>query len=493
MNRDFVAFTPRPAHDRRHDERRRTGAFLRSAAAFLVAGGLLAGCGGGGETITSFLFGDGPKAKQTAAKQTAQAVEPAATGLDRKPAAVVEIPPAARKSDTKGDTKRVAKLPEYPACKTVRKPQMISFSRSVHPGQLVTVAAVGDVLLHDSVQKYAAYKKDGFYSLMAPVADLIRAADVAFANLEGPAAEGITKRGRAVRPPKRRYDRQVYTGYPMFNYHPSIAADLKKVGFDVLLTANNHAMDRFAIGADRTVEAIEAAGLRHTGTKHRDALGRPWYATTPVVKDGATYTIAWLGCTYGTNGLPDKAGQVLHCYKQRETVLETVRSLAARPDIHAVFLAPHWGTEYQHKPNKKQQALAREVLDAGATAVIGTHPHVIQPIEKYRTKDGRETLIAYSLGNFVSNQIGLPRRSSAILLLGLAPAASGKLALASVGWIPIWMRKRGGIMQVEAIDRAGDHADRNLKHLVKYLPEENVTAARTAFWAGRACTRLAQR
>ncbi len=342
------------------------------------------------------------------------------------------------------------------------------------------------------MQKYAARKKDGFYSLMAPVADLIRGADVAFANLEGPAAAGITKRGRAVRPPKRLWDKAVYSGYPMFNYHPSIVADLKRVGFDVLLTANNHAMDRYAIGADRTLEAIDAAGLRHTGTKHRGEMDKPWYAITPVVKDGKTYNIAWLGCAYSTNGIPDRAHQVLLCYKQRETVLSTVRKLAARSDIAAVILAPHWGIEYHHKPDKKQQALAHDALDAGATAVIGTHPHVIQPLEKYRTKDGRETLIAYSLGNFISNQIGLPRRSSAILLLGLTPVAGNKLAMASVGWIPIWMRNRGGIMQVEAIDRAGDYAARNLKHLDRLLPQENAVAAQTTYWAGRACTRLAQ-
>src|SRR5690606_19519399 len=97
-----------------------------------------------------------------------------------------------------------------------------------------------------------------------------------------------------------------------------------------------------------------------------------------------------------------------------------IRTLAKRPDVHAILFTPHWGAEYQHTPDAKQKALAREVLDAGATAVIGTHPHVVQPIEKYTTQDGRETLIAYSLGNFISNQIGLPRLSSAILMLGLA-------------------------------------------------------------------------
>ena len=367
----------------------------------------------------------------------------------------------------------------------------IAFRGGGGASELVTVAAVGDVLLHDAVQKFAATRPDGYLSLFRPVADLIRGADIAFANLEGPAAAGITKTGRTTAPPDTLWDDRVYSGYPMFNYHPSVLGALKQAGFDVLLTANNHALDRYAVGADRTIDAIRAAGLKHTGTRRRGGSGEPWYAVTEAAKDGGTWRIAWLGCTYGTNGLTDKHGQVLRCYRDRARVLGTIEALARRDDIDAVMFAPHWGAEYEHAPEPRQRALAVAAIEAGATAVIGTHPHVMQPVEKHVAKDGREGLIAYSLGNFVSNQISLARRSSPILLLGLAPdprqGSKGRLRLAAVGWIPIRVRNRDGAMQVEAIDRAGPEAQRHLDHLNRHLPPGNRMPASADYWRQYAC------
>jgi len=372
-------------------------------------------------------------------------------------------------------------------CAVRSQPGMITFEGKVKVPELITVAAVGDVLLHDTVQRYAMFQKTGFLSLFGPVADLIQGADVAFANLEGPAASGVTKTGRVTAPPPRLWDRWVYTGYPMFNYHPSVVRALKQAGFDVLQTANNHSMDRFAIGVDKTIDVIEAEGLKFTGTRKRGETERPWYTITTTRKNDKDWRIAWLACSYSTNGLPDRHGQVLQCYKHKERVLRTISALSRRDDIDAVMFTPHWGWEYRHGANPRQKALAREAIDAGATAVIGSHPHVMQPVEKYVTESGREGLIAYSLGNFVSNQIGLPRRSSIILMLGLKPAPNGKLQMATTGWIPIWMRNYGGRMQVEAIDRAGPIALRNLFHLRQILPRANQLPASSYFWRQYDC------
>ena len=362
---------------------------------------------------------------------------------------------------------------------------MISFNQTVDPMRMITIAGVGDVLLHDSVQRYASFRKGGFADLFAPVADLIKAADISFANLEGPAAEGISKTGRRVKPSARRYDGWVYSGYPMFNYHPSIVGDLKAAGFDVLQTANNHTLDRYAAGADKTIDAITAAGVAFTGTRKKGDRTSPWHTITPVTQGRRTWNIAWLGCTYGTNGIPDRHRQVLHCYDQRAEVLKTIRALAKRKDVHAVMFVPHGGPEYRHKPDAKQRLLARQALEAGATAVIGSHPHVMQPIEKYVTKDKRETVIAYSMGNFVSNQIGLARRTSAILLLGLKPQGE-KLVMAAMGWVPIWMRNAGGLMQAEAIDRV-KHPKWHRRHLLKHLPAGNLHPPKTPYWTHMAC------
>lgn len=396
------------------------------------------------------------------------------------PAAIAETKPNPAQLQAKNQPKP-AKKKRMTEEKPTPSPKTIAFEKPCAEGPRLRVAAVGDVLLHDMFQKWAAGQKEGFYAALDPVSDIIRNADIAFANLEGPAAEGVASNGKEVRAPATRYDKSVYRGYPMFNYHPSIVTDLKRAGFDVLLTANNHSLDRHQLGVDKTIDAIKAAGLAFTGTRHRQNMTAPWYVVTPVKVGNVTYNVGWLGCAYGTNGVPDRANQVLKCYDQRDEVLENIRALAKRADVHAIFFAPHWGGEYSHKADAQQTALAKDVLEAGATAVIGSHPHVMQPLEKYVTKDGRETFIAYSLGNFVSNQIGLPRLSSAILLLSLGPDGKGKLQMASIGWVPLRMQVRNGF-RVDAIDRlkAPDGRDSRL-HLVRHLPEGNIHPPATPF------------
>jgi poly-gamma-glutamate synthesis protein (capsule biosynthesis protein) len=363
---------------------------------------------------------------------------------------------------------------------------MLTFSTPVVAGQAVTVAAVGDVLMHDPLQSYAAEQPDGFRALLARVTDLLQGVDLTFANLEGPAAANVYNTGREAKDPGTRFDGRVYSGYPMFNYHPSLVSDLKASGIDVLLTANNHSLDRQSLGVDRTIEAIAVAGLPYTGTRHRDAMTAPWYAITPATVGGRTWNVAWLGCTYGTNEIPDRNHQVLFCFEQQDEVLATIRELAARPDIAAVFLAPHWGREYRHDPTDRQRKLAIAALEAGATAVIGTHPHVLEPFEIYRTSDGRETFVAYSLGNFISGQSSLARSSSVILLLALMPNAQGKLSLADIRFIPTRVVPEGRGHFVEAIDRSGS-GQKARAHILEFLPAGNLHPPATPYWTGAAC------
>jgi len=373
------------------------------------------------------------------------------------------------------------------------RPPMIRFSRPFSAEKVLTVAAVGDVLLHDRLQKIAAKRPDGFAELWADLTDLLSAADVTYANLEGPAARDVAPGGRpAKEKPTSRYDGYVYRGYPTFNYHPQLAEALKAGGFDVVSTANNHALDRHALGVDRTIEALEAAGLKYTGTRHRERPEAPWYAVTQVKSALGTHNIAWLACTYGTNDIRDKHKQVLYCYRHREVVLRTIRDLAARDDIHAVMLTPHWGLEYRHWPTRKQRALAHDAIEAGATAVIGSHPHVMQPWERYVASDGREGLVIYSLGNFVSNQLGVPRRSSVIALLGLTPdpAREDKLGVVAARFVPIRMNLKtgaGGVrIAAETVQRSGRGAA-NQAHILEHLPVDNIHPAATPFWSGLDC------
>ncbi|MCG8423633.1 MAG: CapA family protein [Proteobacteria bacterium] len=323
------------------------------------------------------------------------------------------------------------------------------------PGTQVTIAAVGDLLVHHELQRQALKAKNGFVAIWEPVVDLLAKAELTYANLEGPTARGLDRQGNKTPDPGKRFDDKVYTGYPRFNYHPSIARDLVTSGVDIVSMANNHALDRAALGLDRTLDVLDSAGLNHFGAR-RQGTDAPWYVVTEI--NGVA--LAWVGCTLYTNQ-PDKHGQVMHCFKKPDRVTPLVRKLAQTPTIDAVIVTPHMGKEYVPNPGKKEQKLVRKLLDAGALAVIGSHPHVLQPWEKHVTPDGRETFTLFSLGNFCSHQRPLPRRSSMILFLGLTKGHDGVTRVNGARYVPLHVRMEGDMERffVEAIDRAGGPQD----------------------------------
>ena len=351
----------------------------------------------------------------------------------------------------------------------------------------ITMAAVGDVLLHGTFQRWAAEQLEGFFAAMAPVQDLLQGADVTIANLEGPAAANISRGfNRQITPPPSRYDDNAYTGYPRFNYHPSIIRDLQRLGVDVLQTANNHSLDRGSIGIDRTLAAMDEARMPYTGTRRssaRSAAGYRWSTSYTVRRDGRDYRFAFISCSYGTNGIPDPLSQVLQCYDQRAELLAQVRALHADQSNAAVIVMAHWGIEYQPLPDANQTALAQELADAGATAIIGTHPHVVQPEAMLATRDGRRVPVVYSLGNFVSYQIGLPRLATAIYMLGFTPTRDGRLAATMTGWIPL--RMRTGANSVDALDRLSEgEAAPYLTHLLRtFALDRRLPADPAAYWS----------
>jgi len=332
----------------------------------------------------------------------------------------------------------------------------ISFANACTAGPRLTIGAVGDVLLHGPLQKQAVAAKSGdrFSTLWAPIRDLLAAPDVTYANFEGPSAEGVNRAGKAVTDPGMAFDDVVYSSYPMFNYHGALAEDLKSTGVDVVSTANNHSLDRRQLGADRTVDRMRAAGMPFTGTRKRDDGNAAWHTYTTQ----GGFRLAWVACTYGTNGIPDPDHQVLGCWNDQTEMVSLIKRLRAETGVDAVVVTPHWGDEYNANPNRKQRELARTMIEAGATIVFGSHPHVLQPWEKIETRDGREGFVVYSLGNFVSGQNHLPRRSTMLAYVGLTRTSSG-VVINGVSYVPLVMNTRSQVRAVEAIDRAGGSAD----------------------------------
>lgn len=346
----------------------------------------------------------------------------------------------------------------------------IDFSNQCHNDERVSIAAVGDLLFHRRLQVQAYTRTEGFKSLWAPVSHLLKDADITYANLEGPVAPGVRSGGVAVKDPGLRYDNRVYSTYPLFNYHPRVVGDIKESGIDIVSTANNHAMDRGALGAERTIQSLQLGGMPFTGSRLE---GQPRDFARIVETNG--YRIAWLACTYSNNGMPDYKEQILQCYKHQDEVLEHVERLASDPSVDAIFVTPHWGAEYQPYPGGRQKNLAKKILAAGATAVIGAHPHVPQTWEVIEQENGRSGLVIYSTGNFISNQRTIPQRTGMIAWLELCPSNEDKLALAKAEYTPTWVIIDGKGLRVSNNDGSSGkvNSQASLNHITRLLPKNS--------------------
>ncbi|MGY6533929.1 MAG: CapA family protein [Pararhodobacter sp.] len=319
-------------------------------------------------------------------------------------------------------------LSAQPLCRP--DPAAIAARNACAGSARVSMAVVGDVLLHRPLA-WRGYAR-GFDTLWGNTQPWLRAADIAIANLEGPVAPGLARDGRRLPDPGPVFDDVVYTEYPQFNYHPVLIDALRAAGIDLVTTANNHALDRGPAGLAATMDALDARGMAFTGTIRAGAR-RDFVRHVP----SPLGAIAFVGCSYGTNGIPDPHAQVLLCHAQRGELLAAVRTEAARPGTAGVVVLPHWGQEYSHRPTAAQRALAGDLVAAGALAVIGTHPHVAQPVE-WQPGPAGQALVAYSTGNFLAGQAELPRASGLMIWAEICadPRRHGRAVLAGAGYLP---------------------------------------------------------
>ena len=331
----------------------------------------------------------------------------------------------------------------------------------------INIVAVGDILLHEDLQTQATKETHRFQSIWSPVLPIIKNADIAYANLEGPVAFRTDVMGKETENSDFIYDGKAYTSYPQFNYHPYLIDDIASSGFDVVSTANNHALDRRAVGIDKTIDKLNQQNILFSGTR-KQMFGTVDEYEWQTITESKGRKIAWISCTFSTNGIPDKFKQVLMCYTDTTKIINMIKKLNSNPEIDAVIVTPHWGDEYQLKPNQSQIKLGRLFIEEGATAVIGTHPHVIQPWEKYTTKDGREGFIIYSTGNFISGQKPIERSTSTLIKLTLTGEPNSKLKIRGVGHLPLYLF-RNKLSQVNPIF---DY---------KNLPETSVNIWKNAF------------
>jgi poly-gamma-glutamate capsule biosynthesis protein CapA/YwtB (metallophosphatase superfamily) len=286
----------------------------------------------------------------------------------------------------------------------------------------VRLLFAGDVMGHDA-QIAAAQTASGEYDYrhnyqyIKPILDH---ADLAVANLE------VTLAG------------EPFKGYPRFSSPDALADALKGAGFDLLLTANNHACDRGEDGLRRTLRVLDARGLPHTGTF---ASPEDREKTYPLIIDVNGVRLAFLNATYGTNMLKVSTPTSVNYLDEKQMTADVAKAKAANPDF--ILAALHWGVEYQRGADKAQKRLALRLIRLGVDAVVGSHPHVIQEIVTRRHKK-RTRVIYYSHGNFISNQRDRYRDGGMIGHLELVKDEKGTRAV-DWGYTPthVWKRKNG--------------------------------------------------
>ncbi len=281
---------------------------------------------------------------------------------------------------------------------------------------------VGDIMQHDPQLEAAeiipniAYNYESSFKYVKPI---IEKADLAVGNLE------LTLPGQ---PP--------YRGYPQFRAHDDLAAGLKAAGFDVMMTANNHAHDAGKRGLISTIKTLKNNGFYQTGS-FKNQKERSLFYPLMVYKNN--FRLAFLNYTYGINGvkavLPPTTVNLIDT-----TVIKKDLALTQliNPDFVIVFL--HWGTEYHLQESKQQHELATWLFKNGADLVVGAHPHVVQPIKWVDTPSETEQHLAvYSMGNFISGQTTLNTNGGIMVEVELVKnKRTNKTRIANHHYIPIW-------------------------------------------------------
>lgn len=234
-----------------------------------------------------------------------------------------------------------------------------------------------------------SYCYDGYFDAVKPY---IESADFAVVNLETPLGGAP------------------YSGYPMFCAPDSYLDALTDAGFDLMLAANNHCLDRHDKGIIRTISQFEKRSIPYAGIyrnqAHRDSV-------VPVIEEINGFKVAFLNYTYGTNGIERKTPVKID-YIDRAIIAKDVEN-ARNQGAEIIATCIHWGDEYHLIQNKNQENLADYLSNLGVDLIIGGHPHVIQPMEmRYNPKTGKNAFLVYSLGNFVSGMRTTDTRGGAL-------------------------------------------------------------------------------
>ena len=306
--------------------------------------------------------------------------------------------------------------------------------------ETITISVIGDIMCHNTQYKDAYNSKTDTYDfsyVFEDIKEYVESADLSIGNLE------TTLAGKEIG----------YSSYPTFNTPENLATDLAELGIDILSTANNHSLDKGFKGIENTINELDNVGIKHTGTfKNEDEANNLLITEIKGIKIGV------VSYTYGTNGIPVPNGKdfCINLIDDEKIISDLTKMKKENVDITIAIM--HWGQEYQTSPNEEQDRLAKLLIENGVDLIFGSHPHVLQKMEKYDVvlEDGTEKdcFVMYSMGNFISGQVKKNTKQSVILNLEITKHYDGnkKISIDSVKYTPIYMYDKNGTQRYKLLD-----------------------------------------
>lgn len=328
----------------------------------------------------------------------------------------------------------------------------------------ITISSIGDILIHEPVFNDAASKEGyDFSPMLEKVKPYLSAATITTANQES--MIGGVELG--------------LSSYPQFNSPAEVGDALKAAGVNAVTLANNHTLDRGEAAVQNAIRHWETIDMTYVGA-YKDMEDSE---EIRIMETEEGVSAAILAYTYGTNGIPIPDGKdYLVNLIDLEKMSEDIARAKKAADV--VILNLHFGNEYERMPNKEQKELVQFAADEGVHAVIGHHPHVLQPAAWVEGKEGNQTLVIYSLGNFLSNQQELYQRIGGVFNFTVTKKTYGDgvtIELHSPAFLPTYVTFNPNYSDYKVVPmytltdkdlpKAAQHYEEIKAHMSQWLPE----------------------
>lgn len=294
-----------------------------------------------------------------------------------------------------------------------------------------TLTALGDIMCHNT-QYLDAYNNStdsyNFSYVFDDISYYIQNSNISIANLETSFAG----------------EDKGYSNYPRFNTPDSLAYNLKKLGLDVIATANSHSLDYGFEGLSRTLDILESADISHVGTNKTQEE-----QDNVLIKYIKGIKLAFVNYTCNTTNLAISSDKEFCINTSNKDLIKKQIDKAKSQNADIIIAYMNWGNEYTSSVNNTQTELSDFLFKNGVDIILGSHPHVLQKIEK-RTitlEDGssKDGFVIYSLGNFISDQNLKDTRTSIILTLTITKHTSSNISIDKVDYVPIYMYENSAV------------------------------------------------